>query len=221
MENLFLMLLRFAALVPAIMIHEIAHGYAALRCGDTTARDAGRLSFNPLRHVDPFMSVVLPLVLIVSGSSVIFGGAKPVPISLYRCRDPKKAYWITAIAGPASNLLQAIAGALLFHVLLRVLPDARLSVYLLYFLLSYVVTNVVLMVFNLVPVPPLDGSRVVTVLLPRDLAWRYAQLERYGMLIVFALLWIPGFNAMIGRATVWVCRSVGMADYIWLLFLGR
>lgn len=221
MENLLLMLLRFAALVPAIMIHEIAHGYAALRCGDTTARDAGRLSFNPLRHVDPFMSVILPLILIVSGSSVIFGGAKPVPINLYRCRDPKKAYWLTAIAGPASNLLQAVIGALLFHVLLHVLPDARISVYLLYFLLSYVVTNVVLMVFNLVPVPPLDGSRVVTVLLPRDLAWRYAQLERYGMLIVFALLWIPGFNAMIGRATVSVCRSVGMADYLWLLFLGR
>lgn len=221
MENLFLMLLRFAALVPAIMIHEIAHGYAALRCGDTTARDAGRLSFNPLRHVDPFMSVVLPLVLIVSGSSVIFGGAKPVPISLYRCRDPKKAYWITAIAGPASNLLQAIAGALLFHVLLRVLPDARLSVYLLYFLLSYVVTNVALMVFNLVPVPPLDGSRVVTVLLPRDLAWRYAQFERYGMLFVFLLLWIPAFNQLIGRATIAVCRSVGLADYLWLLFLGR
>lgn len=221
MENLFLMLLRFAALVPAIMIHEIAHGYAALRCGDTTARDAGRLSFNPMRHVDPFMSVVLPLVLIVSGSSVIFGGAKPVPISLYRCRDPKKAYWITAIAGPASNLLQAIAGALLFHVLLRVLPDARLSVYLLYFLLSYVVTNVVLMVFNLVPVPPLDGSRVVTVLLPRDLAWRYAQFERYGMLFVFLLLWIPAFNQLIGRATIAVCRSVGLADYLWLLFLGR
>ena len=221
MENLFLMLLRFAALVPAIMIHEIAHGYAALQCGDTTARDAGRLSLNPLRHVDPFMSVVLPLVLIVSGSSVIFGGAKPVPISLYRCRDPKKAYWITAIAGPASNLLQAIAGALLFHVLLRVLPDARLSVYLLYFLLSYVVTNVALMVFNLVPVPPLDGSRVVTVLLPRDLAWRYAQFERYGMLFVFLLIWIPAFNQLIGRATIAVCRSVGLADYLWLLFLGR
>lgn len=221
MDKLTFALLSFSALVPAIMLHEVAHGAAALWCGDRTAKEAGRLSLNPLRHVDPFMSVVLPLVLIVSGSSVIFGGAKPVPISLYRCRDPKKAYWITAIAGPASNLLQAIAGALLFHVLLRVLPDARLSVYLLYFLLSYVVTNVVLMVFNLVPVPPLDGSRVVTVLLPRDLAWRYAQFERYGMLFVFLLLWIPAFNQLIGRAMIAVCRSVGLADYLWLLFLGR
>ncbi|MBQ9727422.1 MAG: site-2 protease family protein [Kiritimatiellae bacterium] len=221
MENLFLMLLRFAALIPAIMIHEIAHGYAALRCGDTTARDEGRLSLNPLRHVDPFMSVILPAILVLTGSSVVFGGAKPVPINLWRCRDPKKAYWITALAGPASNLAQAVLGALLFHVLLHVLPDARFSVYLLYFLISYVVTNVVLMVFNLVPVPPLDGSRVVTVLLPRDLAWRYAQMDRYGMLFVFLLLWIPAFNELIGRATFAVCRFVGLADYLWLLLLGR
>lgn len=221
MENLFLMVLRFAALIPAIMIHEIAHGAAALWCGDTTARDAGRLSLNPLRHVDPFMSVVLPAILVITGSSVVFGGAKPVPVDIYRCRDPKKAYWITAIAGPASNLLQALAGALLFHLLVNVLPDVRPSWYLLYFLLSYVVTNVVLMVFNLVPVPPLDGSRVVTVLLPRDLAWRYAQLDRYGMVFVFLLLWIPAFNGLIGRAVVFVCRAVGLTDWLWLLLWGR
>ena len=221
MENLFLMVLRFAALIPAIMIHEIAHGAAALWCGDTTARDAGRLSLNPLRHVDPFMSVVLPAILVITGSSVVFGGAKPVPVDIYRCRDPKKAYWITAIAGPASNLLQALAGALLFHLLVNVLPDVRPSWYLLYFLLSYVVTNVVLMVFNLVPVPPLDGSRVVTVLLPRDLAWRYAQLDRYGMVFVFLLLWIPAFNGLIGRAVVSVCRAVGLTDWLWLLLWGR
>ncbi len=220
MENLFLMVLRFAALVPAIMIHEIAHGYAALWCGDTTARDAGRLSFNPLRHVDPFMSVVLPLVLVVSGSSVVFGGAKPVPINLYRCRDPRKAYWITAIAGPASNLAQAALGAALFHALVHILPDARISVYLLYFLMSYIVTNAVLMVFNLVPIPPLDGSRLVTVLLPRDLAWRYAQLERWGLFVVFALLWLPGFQSALGRAVVALVRALGLSDWLILLMLG-
>ena len=220
MENLFLMVLRFAALVPAIMIHEIAHGYAALWCGDTTARDAGRLSFNPLRHVDPFMSVVLPLVLVVSGSSVVFGGAKPVPINLYRCRDPRKAYWITAIAGPASNLAQAALGAALFHALVHILPDARISVYLRYFLMSYIVTNAVLMVFNLVPIPPLDGSRLVTVLLPRDLAWRYAQLERWGLFVVFALLWLPGFQSALGRAVVALVRALGLSDWLILLMLG-
>lgn len=222
MENLFLMLLRFAALVPAIMIHEIAHGYAALRCGDTTARDAGRLSFNPLRHVDPFMSVILPLILVLSHSSVIFGGAKPVPISLYRCRDPKKAYWITAIAGPASNLAQAALGAILFHVLVHILPDARISLYLLYFLMSYIVTNAALMVFNLVPIPPLDGSRVVTVLLPPALRWRYMQLERWGLFIIFALLlWFPGFNSMIGRGIVELVRGLGLSDWLLLLMWGR
>lgn len=210
MENLLLMLLRFAALVPAIMIHEIAHGWAALRCGDTTARDAGRLSFNPLRHVDPFMSVVLPLILIVTGSSVIFGGAKPVPVNLRRCRDPRRAYWITAVAGPASNLVQAVAGAILYHVCAEFLPPVAFSFYLAYFLRSYVVTNVALMVFNLVPVPPLDGSRVVTVLLPPDLAWRYAQLERYGMFVIFALLYVPTFNRLIGAAIVRVLGLLGM-----------
>ena len=222
MENLFLMLLRFAALVPALMIHEIAHGAAALWCGDTTARDAGRLSFNPLRHVDPFMSVILPLILVLSHASVIFGGAKPVPINLYRCRDPKKAYWITAIAGPASNLAQAVLGAILFHVLVPILPDARISVYLLYFLMSYIVTNAVLMAFNLVPIPPLDGSRVVTVLLPPDLRWRYMQLERWGLFIVFALLlWLPGFQSALGRAVVALVRALGLSDWLILLMLGR
>ena len=221
-EKLLFALLSFSALVPAIMLHEVAHGYAALMCGDRTAKEAGRLSLNPLRHVDPFMSVILPAILALSGSRILFGGAKPVPIDLRRCRDPMKAYWITAIAGPASNLAQAALGAILFRVLVHILPDARISVYLLYFLISYIVTNAVLMVFNLVPIPPLDGSRVVTVLLPPDLRWRYMQLERWGLFIVFALLfWVPGFNAMIGRATIWVCRSVGMADYLWLLFLGR
>ena len=210
MDRLPFMLLRFAALIPAIMIHEIAHGYAALRCGDPTARDAGRLSFNPLRHIDPFMSVILPAMLVLSGSSVIFGGAKPVPIDLRRCRDPMKAYWVTAIAGPASNLAQAVAGALLFHGLVRVLPDAAFSGYLLYFLMSYVVTNAVLMVFNLVPVPPLDGSRVVTVLLPPSLRWRYASIERYGLLLIFGLLYIPAFNETIRRLVDGVLKTLGV-----------
>ena len=221
-ERLLFALLSFSALVPAIMLHEVAHGAAALWCGDRTAKEAGRLSLNPLRHVDPFMSVVLPLVLVVSGSSVVFGGAKPVPINLYRCRDPRKAYWITAIAGPASNLAQAALGAALFHALVHILPDARISVYLLYFLMSYIVTNAVLMAFNLVPIPPLDGSRVVTVLLPPDLRWRYMQLERWGLFIVFALLlWLPGFQSALGRAVVALVRALGLSDWLILLMLGR
>ena len=223
-EKLVFALLSFSALIPAIMLHEIAHGAAALWCGDTTARDAGRLSLNPLRHVDPFMSVILPAILALSGSRVLFGGAKPVPIDLRRCRDPMKAYWVTAIAGPLCNLVQAVLGALLFHGLLAAVEAGFVrpwTYWVLLWLVLYVSTNAVLMVFNLVPVPPLDGSRVVTVLLPPSVRWRYAALGRWGMFIVFALLWMPAFQEALGRAVVGLCRIVGLGDWLWLLALGR
>ena len=235
-EKMIFALLSFSALVPAIMLHEIAHGLAALRCGDTTARDAGRLSLNPLRHVDPFMSVILPAILAISGSRVLFGGAKPVPIDLRRCRDPMKAYWITAIAGPLCNLAQALFGALLFAATGWLLARAAAAPeswgwvaevrtewngfrylalrpwisLLRVWLYLYVSTNAVLMVFNLVPVPPLDGSRVVTVLLPPRLRWRYASIERYGLLLIFGLLYIPAFNEAIWRLVSGFLSLVGM-----------
>ncbi len=212
-EKLLFALLSFSALIPAIMLHEIAHGYAALLCGDTTARDAGRLSLNPLRHVDPFMSVILPAILALSGSRVLFGGAKPVPIDLRRCRDPMKAYWITAIAGPLCNLAQALLGALLFAAILAAARAGFVrpwTPWVLTWLYLYVSTNAVLMVFNLVPVPPLDGSRVVTVLLPPSVRWRYASIERYGLLLIFGLLYIPAFNETIWRLVSGFLRLVGM-----------
>ena len=212
-EKLLVALLSFSALIPAIMLHEIAHGYAALLCGDRTAKEAGRLSFNPLRHVDPFMSVILPAILAISGSRVLFGGAKPVPIDLRRCRDPMKAYWITAIAGPLCNLLQAVLGALLFHGLLAAVEaglDGSWVDWAAIWLVLYTSTNAVLMVFNLVPIPPLDGSRVVTVLLPPRLRWRYASLDRIGLLLVFGLLYIPAFNETIWRLVSGFLRLVGM-----------
>ena len=213
MDKLTFAILSFSALVPAIMLHEVAHGLAALWCGDTTARDAGRLSLNPLRHVDPFMSVILPAILALSGSRVLFGGAKPVPIDLRRCRDPMKAYWITAIAGPLCNLLQAVLGALLFHGLLAAVEaglDGSWVDWAAIWLVLYTSTNAVLMVFNLVPIPPLDGSRVVTVLLPPRLRWRYASLDRIGLLLVFGLLYIPAFNETIWRLVSGFLRLVGM-----------
>ena len=213
MEKLTFALLSFSALIPAIMLHEIAHGCAALCCGDTTARDAGRLSLNPLRHVDPFMSVILPAILALSGSRVLFGGAKPVPIDLRRCRDPMKAYWVTAVAGPLCNLAQAALGALLFHGLVSLAHAGFVRPWMgwvLTWLYLYVSTNAVLMVFNLVPVPPLDGSRVVTVLLPPRLRWRYASLDRIGLLLVFGLLYIPAFNETIWRLVSGFLSIVGM-----------
>ena len=214
MDKLTFAILSFSALVPAIMLHEVAHGAAALWCGDRTAKEAGRLSLNPLRHVDPFMSVILPAMLVLSGSSVVFGGAKPVPIDLRRCRDPMKAYWITALAGPLCNFVQAVLGALAFHGLVAAIEAGYggpwIPWWVLTWLVLYVSTNAVLMVFNLVPVPPLDGSRIVTVLLPPRLRWRYASLDRIGLLLVFGLLYIPAFNETIWRLVSGFLSIVGL-----------
>ena len=227
-DKIIVALLSFTALVPAIMLHEVAHGWAALLCGDPTAKERGRLSLNPLRQVDPFMSVVLPALLALSGSRVLFGGAKPVPIDLRRCRNPLQAYWITAAAGPLCNLAQAVVGALVFAgtgwlvdqaeqdpdswrwvadfwhewsggEIVAVLSLRPWLSLLRAWLYCYCATNAALMVFNLVPIPPLDGSRIVTVLLKGRARYAYASLERYGMLIVFALLYVPATHAVLGR----------------------
>ena len=222
----------FSALVPALLLHEVAHGWAALLCGDRTAKEAGRLSLNPLRHVDPFMSVILPAILALSGSRVLFGGAKPVPIDLGRCRNPKRAYWMIAAAGPLCNFVQALVGAGALRALsagvsaaaegagglFRIfgtaftVRDPLFGDFVLRFseapwvqwawiwLLCYCSTNVALMVFNLLPVPPLDGSRIVTVLLRGRVQRAYAGLERHGLLLIFALLYFPATHRLLGGA---------------------
>ena len=184
-------ILGIAALILAVMIHEVAHGWVALRFGDTTARDAGRLSLNPIRHVDLVGTIILPVVLALSGSGVMFGWAKPVPVNIARCRNPRQAFWMTAIAGPISNLLQALIGT---GLLMALNPAARPASGLLaldllgYFLYAYILTNLVLMTFNLVPIPPLDGSKVVAMLLPDRLAIPYLQIGSYGFILIFLLL---------------------------------
>lgn len=176
------------ALIVAVMIHEISHGYVALLCGDTTARDAGRLSLNPIRHVDPIGTVILPLMLIISNAPFLFGWAKPVPVNLARTRNPREAMWLTAIAGPASNMIQALIGVAIYHFAARtgfgLLPDAAVV----YMARYIVVVNVVLMTFNMIPVPPLDGSRILTALLPKELAAPYMRLESIGFIIIILLI---------------------------------
>ena len=180
-----------AALVLAVMIHEIAHGWVALRCGDTTARDAGRLSLNPIRHVDLVGTIILPVILALTGSGVVFGWAKPVPVNIARCRNPRQAFWMTAIAGPISNLLQALIGTALIWTMVLLSREGGASTagaLMFSFLVAYVVTNLVLMTFNLVPIPPLDGSKVVAMLLPDRLAIPYLQIGSYGFILIFLLL---------------------------------
>lgn len=180
------------AIVPAVLaitLHEAAHGYAALALGDTTARDAGRLSLNPLRHVDRVGTVIIPGFLLLTQLllpphrvSFMFGWAKPVPIGAYRFRDPRRGMAIVAVAGPAMNFLLAWVGALLVQFL-----DNDLAVQ---FLFYFILTNLVLGLFNLLPIPPLDGGRVAVGLLPLELARSWAQLERYGILIVLGVVFL-------------------------------
>ena len=207
-------ILGIVALVLSVMIHEVAHGWVALRCGDPTARDAGRLSLNPVRHIDLVGTIILPMILALSGSGVMFGWAKPVPVNIGRCRNPRQAFWMTAIAGPLSNLLQALFGTALIWamVLLSRKGGGSTAGELMFsFLIVYVVTNLVLMTFNLVPIPPLDGSKVVAMLLPHRLAIPYLQIGGYGFILIFLLLRTRLVDHLLEGVLVGYMRLVGLA----------
>lgn len=182
-------------LVFAIVLHEVAHGWVANRLGDHTARDRGRLTLNPVSHVDLFGTIIMPILLYLSThGKFVFGYAKPVPINPFNFKDPKKGMAFSSLAGPGVNLIMAIAFAFILRV---VLPNVEgfiprsewesigLPIIL---MLGYgVLINVGLALLNLIPVPPLDGSRIVYWLLPDTMASAYYRLERYGMLIILAL----------------------------------
>ncbi len=179
-------------LVVAIVLHEISHGWVANAFGDPTARDLGRLSPNPIRHVDPVGTVVLPLILAVSGAPV-FGWAKPVPVVAQRLRNPRLHMMIVALAGPGMNLLLAMVAGI---VLALVRPEGPASgpaeLFLLMNLFNFIAINLFLAVFNLLPVPPFDGGHVVEGLLPRRLAHHYSKLAKFGFpLLIFVLLILP------------------------------
>lgn len=179
-------------LVIAITFHEVAHGWAAYRMGDPTAKALGRLTLNPIAHIDPIGTVVMPLVLLaVTGGSFVFGYAKPVPINPMNFRDPRKGFALSAAAGPGMNIALALASVLVAQYVLfpmeHLLP-AAVFVPLGLMLRASVHVNVILAALNLLPVPPLDGGRVVAGILPHDLATKYEGLERYGMFIVILLL---------------------------------
>ena len=181
----------------AIILHEVAHGYVAYRCGDPTAARMGRLTLNPLPHIDPFGTVLLPLLLIVAHSPFLFGYARPVPVNFGQLRHPKRDMVLVAAAGPLTNLVLALGSAVLFKRLVHMeLPsDGALTPLLIATLTpialmaqNSVIINVVLAVFNLLPILPLDGGRVLAGLLPRRQAIAFSRLEPFGMLIVLMLM---------------------------------
>ena len=173
-------------LLIAITFHEAAHGFVANLLGDSTARQLGRVTFNPLKHIDPFGTVILPGVLLLSHSPFLFGYAKPVPVNFRNLNHPRLDMVWVALAGPVTNILLALAAALAFHVLPLVPPNA--AQWVADNLKNAFLINIVLAIFNMMPIPPLDGGRVAVGLLPRPLAEPLARLEPYGMLILIGLL---------------------------------
>ena len=177
----------------AITFHEAAHAFAAHRLGDDTAYELGRVSFNPLKHIDPFGTIILPAMLLLSQSPFLFGYAKPVPVKFENLRNPRLGMVWVALAGPATNIILALAAALAFHAL--PLAPADWAQWIADNLKNMLVINVVLAVFNMMPIPPLDGGRVAVGLLPRFLAYPLSRLEPFGMLILigfFILLPLAG-----------------------------
>jgi Zn-dependent protease len=173
-------------LIVAITFHEAAHGFVAHALGDNTAWERGRVTFNPLKHIDPFGTLILPAMLLLAHSPFLFGYAKPVPVNFRALRHPRIDMVWVALAGPATNIILALAAALAFHGLS--LASAGAAQWLADNLRNALVVNVVLAVFNMLPIPPLDGGRVAVGLLPGVLAGALARLEPYGMLILIALL---------------------------------
>lgn len=175
----------------AVVIHEYAHGVTAYWLGDRTAKYAGRLTLNPLAHIDPFGTILLPILLIISRSPVIFGWAKPVPINYWGLRNPKKDILWVGLAGPLANIMLAAGLSLLLKM------GVAGATFITHLILQGILINLVLAVFNLIPIPPLDGSRILISILPANLTKQYAAIERYGFIILFILLYFRFFDYII------------------------
>jgi len=217
-----IVIIRIIVLIISVMLHELAHGFTAYLFGDDTAKQAGRLTLNPLKHLDPFGSIFLPMILAVTKSPVMFGWAKPVPINMSKIKNSKQNIAIVSVAGPLVNIILVIVGVIGLHFLrATILAKYGQDVYKVYFMISetaklqlisadffvfvglefliqFVFINTALAVFNLVPIPPLDGSRLLYPLLGQRQEQIFASLEKYGILIIFLLLYFhvldPIFN---------------------------
>jgi Zn-dependent protease len=197
-----------AVAIVSITSHEAAHGFVADRLGDSTARDRGRLTLNPIRHIDLFFTILLPIILIISHAGFIFGGAKPVPVDVQRLRRPRRDWALVGVAGPAMNVLIAIVlAAILWAATLAGLadPEPRLTE----ILVLGIYLNALLAVFNLVPIPPLDGSRVVQYFLSGETLVLYRRLEQYGLLIIMGLIFlVPRLQIFLSAAIFGLVRLI-------------
>ncbi len=180
----------------AITVHEVAHGWVAKMKGDLTAFRAGRITLNPIKHVDILGTIILPGILLLTGTGIIFGWAKPVPVDGSNFKKPLQDMAWVAAAGPLSNLMMAFMWAFLARVGVLV-PVEFVSLPLIYMGIAGISINLALFLINLLPIPPLDGSRILTGFLPPRMAWQYNQMERYGFLILVALLYSGVLNTLL------------------------
>ncbi|MBF0282467.1 MAG: site-2 protease family protein [Zetaproteobacteria bacterium] len=183
----------------AVILHEVAHGWVADRLGDNTARFMGRLTLNPFKHIDPIGTILVPLLLVISNAPFLFGYAKPVPVDARKLNHPKKDMVWVALAGPLMNVVLAIASMLMLAAALM-LPHSWMwfTQPLVLMCQASIMINLVLFVFNLIPIPPLDGGRIAVGLLPGPLAWQLSRIEPFGFLIIVTLLFFGAFQVTIG-----------------------
>jgi Zn-dependent protease len=186
--------IRIFVLLFAIIIHEVAHGWVAEKRGDPTARRLGRITLNPIPHIDIFGSIIIPGFLILTRSPFIIGWAKPVPIDIRRFRDPLQDFAVTALAGPVANLLQVVV----YVALYKLVVAQSGPVWLAYLGFSGAAVNFFLALFNLIPIPPLDGSRLVAASLPTRMAVAYLSIERFGFMIIFGLMYLNVLDPVFG-----------------------
>ena len=192
----------------AITLHEAAHGYAARHFGDPTAWQMGRISLNPIRHIDLVGTIIIPIaILLFSAGTFLFGYAKPVPVDFSRLRNPKKDMFWVAAAGPGANLFMALCWAFVLK-LAWLLPSSEFTLPMSEMGKVGIIVNCVLMVLNLLPLPPLDGGRIAVSLLPHNLAWKFAQLERWGFPILLLLLFTGILGAVMNPLVIVAARVI-------------
>lgn len=181
--EIFKFFVSFGFFVVALTIHEFAHGWVANRLGDPTAKYSGRLTLNPIAHIDPFGTVILPFLLFIStAGQFVFGYAKPVPVNFYALKNPKRDMVLVGAAGPVSNFLLA----LFCSILIKYVPLSEIGLWI---FVNIITLNIILGVFNLVPIPPLDGSRILLGLLPKNLAYAYSKIEPFGFIVLMILVY--------------------------------
>lgn len=199
-------IIQLIILVFSAIVHEVMHGVAAEKLGDDTARLEGRITLNPIPHIDPFGSIALPLFLMMVGSPVILGAAKPVPVNFNNLRDPKRGMALVSLAGPLANF--GLAVLCVIPIKLGLVNALSYQI-----LLQAIIINLVLGTFNLIPIPPLDGSKVVAAFAPDRWMYKILEWERFGFLIVFAFLYLGLLDRILWPVVLWFSRIFGLSLY--------